>query len=185
MPRPKKYNEAEVADKAMNTFWKYGYSNTSARLLEREMGINLFSIYSSFKNKDGLFLESLRTYKQMNREKLLKPLKNGTSVQDIRTYFINFLKFTKENNSYKGCLLINSAHELGSNMPAAVNTEISTFASEILVALRSILSQSYESKKAEKLANYFFGSLTGLITSARSLSQKQIDDYLEVTFSKD
>jgi hypothetical protein len=38
--------------------WKY-----LGTYVEKEMGINQFSIYASFGNKQGLFLESLKCYK--------------------------------------------------------------------------------------------------------------------------
>ena len=61
MVENKKYNEQEVVEKAMNLFWKNGYEGTSMQMLEKEMGINKFSIYASFGNKHGLFLESLKS----------------------------------------------------------------------------------------------------------------------------
>jgi len=184
MPRKKEFSESKVIDRAMKVFWRNGYFRTSARLLEKEMNINLFSIYSSFKNKDGVYLASLKTYKRLNREQLLQPLQEGTSVDDIKDYFINFLKFTKEKGAYKGCFLINTAQELGADMPDPVKAEINTFAKEIMHAFTNILSQEgYADKKVDKLTNYYFSSLEGLITSADSLSQQQIDDYLEIAFS--
>jgi AcrR family transcriptional regulator len=52
-----------VIEKAMSLFWRNGYQNTSVRMLEKEMGINQFSIYASFGNKHGVFVESLKCYK--------------------------------------------------------------------------------------------------------------------------
>ena len=46
MARKKQYNEAEVIEKAMRLFWRNGYESTSVRMLEKEMGINQFSIYN-------------------------------------------------------------------------------------------------------------------------------------------
>lgn len=43
----------------MALFWRNGYETTSIQMLEKEMGINKFSIYSSFGNKEGVFIESL------------------------------------------------------------------------------------------------------------------------------
>ena len=54
MPRNKTYSDELVLEKAMNVFWIHGYDATSLRLLEKEMGINQFSIYASFKNKKNL-----------------------------------------------------------------------------------------------------------------------------------
>ena len=54
MPRKRKYKEKDVLRKAMLIFWAFGYEATNVRLLETEMGINQFSIYSSFKNKKNI-----------------------------------------------------------------------------------------------------------------------------------
>ncbi|MEE3245254.1 MAG: helix-turn-helix domain-containing protein, partial [Bacteroidota bacterium] len=59
MARLKQYNEEDVLFKAMNLFWKNGFEATSVKMLESELGINKFSIYSSFGSKNGLFLSSL------------------------------------------------------------------------------------------------------------------------------
>lgn len=63
MARKKEYIEDEVIERAMNLFWRNGYESTSMQMLEKEMGINKFSIYSSFGSKHGVFLESLKSYK--------------------------------------------------------------------------------------------------------------------------
>ena len=60
MPRNKTYNEEDVVEKALNVFWQNGYESTSMQMLEKAMGINKFSIYSSFESKHGLFLECLK-----------------------------------------------------------------------------------------------------------------------------
>ena len=62
MARKKQYIEEEVIEKAMHLFWRNGYESTSMQMLEKEMGINKFSIYSSFGSKHGVFLESLKSY---------------------------------------------------------------------------------------------------------------------------
>ncbi|GAK75996.1 transcriptional regulator [Nonlabens ulvanivorans] len=54
MARKKEYIESEVIEKAMTLFWRNGYENTSMQMLEKEMGINKFSIYSSFGSKHGV-----------------------------------------------------------------------------------------------------------------------------------
>ena len=57
MARRKNYIEEEVIEKAMTLFWRNGYETTSMHMLEQEMGINKFSIYSSFGSKQGVFLQ--------------------------------------------------------------------------------------------------------------------------------
>lgn len=168
----------------MHVFWRKGYSNTSARDLQREMKINLFSIYATFQNKEQLFLSSLKAYKKLNKEKLLAPLKSGTSISDIKNYFVNFLEFTKENESYKGCLLINSTQDIGVEMTEEIKNLVDGFSLEIIAIFKSILSNELESEEMiQKKANFYFTALIGLVTTAGSLSQQQVDDYLDITFA--
>lgn len=168
----------------MHVFWKNGYANTSARILEREMNINLFSIYSSFQNKNGVYLESLRAYKILNRKLLLESLRKGSSTLDIKQYSLDFLEFTKKKGTYQGCLLINSAQEFGPGMDQGIKSEIDSFAGEIMSIFESIIAKEMEpSDVVKKRANHLFASLIGLITTAKSLTKEQIDDYLEITFS--
>jgi hypothetical protein len=53
MARSKQYKQ-EVEKKQCLCSGEMG-ENTSVRMLEKEMGINQFSIYASFGNKQGLF----------------------------------------------------------------------------------------------------------------------------------
>ena len=48
MPRSKAYDRDAVLQKAMLFFWKKGYEATGIEDLEKRMGINRFSIYSTF-----------------------------------------------------------------------------------------------------------------------------------------
>ena len=59
MPRKNQYIIAKMIEKALNPFWKTRYEATSTRMLEKEMDINQFSIYSSFGSKLGVYHESI------------------------------------------------------------------------------------------------------------------------------
>jgi AcrR family transcriptional regulator len=71
----------------MSLFWRNGYQNTSVRMLEKEMGINQFSIYASFGNKHGVFVESLKCYKTKIYS-IFEKLQNGKDgVNDILKFY--------------------------------------------------------------------------------------------------
>ena len=185
MSRHKNYDEDVVTDKAMRLFWSNGYHTTSARMLEKEMEINLFSIYSSFQNKDGVFLASVKCYKDLIRQELLIPLaKKPKTIVTLKDFFYDFLNFTKEQKSYRGCLLINTANELGYYMTENIAKEITSFSKEIGSLISSILSKSQLKNKADltRQTNYIFVALQGVILTAKALDKKQIDDYIEMTF---
>ncbi len=185
MPRQKKYNEDEVTEKAMHLFWSNGYTSTSARMLEKEMGINLFSIYSSFQNKEGVLLASIKCYKDKLRVKLLNPLSEGPkTVDSLKKYFYDFLNFTKDKKGYKGCLLINTVNELGDQMQSGVAKEISQFSKDIMRIFIQILSEDQSKDKAlvQRQANYLFVALQGIALTAKAIDKKQLNNYIEMTF---
>jgi len=185
MPRKKSYIEEEVIEKAMHAFWKNGYEGTSVRDLEREMGINQFSIYARFKNKEGIFLESVRFYKRKVKEQILNKLINANDeVNCIKVYFNDFLNFIKDEEYYKGCLLTNTMSELGEKTIEQISKEITQFSKLIHDTFLEKLGYS-KSKNIEtinKQANYLIVSLQGLSIASKMLSKKQLDDFIEVTF---
>ena len=185
MPRKKEYNEDLVVEKAMQLFWANGYRNTSARMLEKSMGINRFSIYSSFENKEGVLLASVKQYKNLIKKELLDALTEGPrNIEQIKTFFYNFLHFTKDKNRYKGCLLINTANELTDDIPENVALEIVRFSEEILNAFIYIIAAEKDKSPdiVAKEANYFFVALQGVMLTSKTVNMEQIDNYIEMTF---
>jgi TetR/AcrR family transcriptional regulator, copper-responsive repressor len=62
MGRPKGFTREEVLTKAITLFWEKGLSDTTLQDLERATGVNKSGLYAEFKNKNDIFLESLRYY---------------------------------------------------------------------------------------------------------------------------
>jgi AcrR family transcriptional regulator len=169
----------------MHVFWKNGYEATSTRMLEKEMGINQFSIYASFKNKQGIFLETIKCYKkELANSALNKLLATKDGVLGIKEYFYDFLKFTKDETDYKGCFLTNTKNELGNDIDAIINSEINQFAQKVYAAFVSALKMNSKlnDKDAEIQADYLFISLQGLSTSSKMVDNKQLDSFIEMTF---
>ena len=184
MARTKQYNEHDVIQKAMNLFWRNGYETTSIRMLEKEMGINQFSIYSSFGSKHGVFVESIKAYKvQLNsiRHKL-RDSNSGTI--GIKQFFYDFLEFTKDNTSRKGCLVCNTVSELGNNAEEDLMKELLKFTEEIKVLFINNLKQETTKTKEDitRESNYLMTSMLGLSLGSRILNDEQLEDYIETIF---
>ena len=184
MARKKKYNEEEVVKKAMNIFWKNGYKATSMKMLEEEMGINKFSIYSSFGSKNGLFLESLKQYKSSVSNTVLK-FKNGNNgAEDIKQFFYDSIRsdFKKENQ--KGCFITNTYNEFSKDEDQLITKEMLAFMNN----LKSIITEklrtdpSKDEEIVQKQANYLLLAKHGLAAAARVNTEKEIDDYIEMIF---
>lgn len=64
MGRSKKYERDDIARKAMALFWQEGFHGTSTQMLVETMGVNRFSLYAEFGNKQNLYEAALRVYEQ-------------------------------------------------------------------------------------------------------------------------
>lgn len=184
MARKKKYIEEEVIEKAMNLFWRNGYETTSMQMLEKEMGINKFSIYSSFGNKNGVFIESLKCYKK-KLNGLIESLETSTcDVAGIKQYFYDFIEFTKDKDFGKGCLITNTSNELREDTCNEIKELSSKFTQEVKETFSGILRKdsSKDMKTIEEQADYLLISMFGLSSATRLFSKDQLNNYIENIF---
>lgn len=113
MARPIEFNRDAALEKSMRVFWRYGYASTSIQRLSTQMGLHPGSLYGAFRNKRQLFLEALDLYFQRSSEQLRGQLASGNSpVDGIRCFFSRLVEQMLDEESIKGCLMINTATEL-------------------------------------------------------------------------
>jgi AcrR family transcriptional regulator len=65
--RPRFFNEGDVLDLAMRVFWEHGYEAAGVENLAQAMGISMSSFYSTFGDKEALFLAALKKYETEKR----------------------------------------------------------------------------------------------------------------------
>jgi AcrR family transcriptional regulator len=184
MARKKLYIEEEVIEKAMALFWRKGYETTSMQMLEKEMGINKFSIYASFGNKDGVFLESLKCYKQKIKEITSKLKESSNGVIGLKQYFYDFIVFSKDASLRKGCLITNSANELHEDSNQEIKAELSKFTNNIRSLFVNNLQQEerLNTIEVEEKADYLIISVFGLASASRVFNETQIHNYIKNIF---
>ena len=187
MARAKQYNEQEVIEKAMSLFWLNGYESTSVRMLEKEMGINQFSIYASFGSKHGVFLESLKCYKSKINS-VFEKLQYGTDgVNDIKAFFYDSVEMPTKMGELdnKGCLLTNTYNEFANNEDQLIQIQMKEFMDNLKTVFIQKLSVNSSKDKTiiEKQANYLLLAKHGLAAASRVNNKQEIDDYIELTFS--
>ena len=104
--------------KAMQLFWRQGYEATSIDDLVRVMGINRASLYGTFGDKHALFLKALDRYISTIQQPRLSALDRASSASAaIRAMLLELAAFAAGDPQRRGCLLVNSACELGSRDP--------------------------------------------------------------------
>ncbi|MGB3145825.1 MAG: TetR/AcrR family transcriptional regulator [Maribacter sp.] len=184
MARKKAYNEDAVVEKAMNLFWQNGYEATSMQMLEREMGINKFSIYSSFGNKHGLFLESLKSYKRKVNSIFEEFENSKNGVEDIKKFFYDSVNICKVVGNQKGCLVTNTYNEFSDKEDDIIHEQMSSFMNNLkdLFIRKLKMDSSKDKETVLKQANYLLLAKHGLVAASRVNNEKEIQDYIELTF---
>lgn len=186
MSRKKQYIEEDVLEKAMNLFWIKGYENTSMQMLEKEMGINKFSIYSSFGSKNGLFVESLKLYRE-KVSKITNELEaSSAGVLAIKQYFYKFLKLSAGKGFGKGCLITNTLNEIDKETDKDIVVQVENFRDDLKrIFFNKLMFESVENSKiVEKQADYLLISMIGLSSASRICIDTQLENYIENTFNR-
>ena len=184
MARKKQYIEEEVIDKAMHLFWRNGYENTSMQMLEKEMGINKFSIYSSFGNKHGLFLESLKSYKSKIAGIFIKFKNASNGAEDIKQFFYDSVNIGYQENHEKGCLVTNTYNEFSGSEDQEINEQMNAFMDNLKELFIEKLKINSDKDEATimKQANFLVLAKHGLAAATRVNSKQEIEDYIEMIF---
>ena len=107
MGRPKKFDRESVLVNALPVFWRHGFADTSLHELERATGVNKSGLYSEFKGKEDLFVQSLRYY--------VDNLELGPMLASEPLGWDNIERFLKaryrNGQGLKGCFAVNSMRE--------------------------------------------------------------------------
>jgi TetR/AcrR family transcriptional repressor of nem operon len=113
MGRLRAYDENAVLDRAMHAFRRKGYQAVSIRDLEAATGLKAGSLYNSFGDKAGVFNAAFAHYNRtVLQHRLSHHAPAEASLQGLRELFLSLLK--EPNDESYGCLITNSAVELGS-----------------------------------------------------------------------
>ncbi|KGL64194.1 TetR/AcrR family transcriptional regulator [Polaribacter sp. Hel1_85] len=184
MARKKEYNEDVVVEKAMKLFWRNGYETTSMQMLEKEMGINKFSIYSSFGSKHGLFLESLKSYKRKVNSIFEEFTNSDNGIEAIQDFFFNSVNICNVDGNQKGCLVTNTYNEFSEKKDEQINEQMNSFMSNLKELFIDKLKKdtTKDEETVLKQANYLVLAKHGLAAASKVNTPKEIEDYIEMIF---
>ncbi len=116
MPRVKLFDENEILTKAMNLFWKQGYSATSIQDLVTHLGINRASLYDTFGDKEQLFKKSFALYRKQNIDRINQLFQSQPNVREgFSKLFNEAIDEAMLDDDRKGCFAVNNTTELVPN----------------------------------------------------------------------
>lgn len=181
MPRPREFNREQVLTDAMILFRDQGYESTSVQDLVERMEINRFSLYSTFKSKQDLFVAALDTYYKRVAIPFFDRLvdsEEGLSV--IESVLLELVSRIKRGASPNGCLICNSIAELGAGAdPRATKifkAYLKRVESDFLVAITRAmeLGEVPQDVDASAHAKRLVAFSTGLLSIAKVLSEREL-----------
>ncbi|TDQ08118.1 TetR/AcrR family transcriptional regulator [Pedobacter metabolipauper] len=116
MARNLEFNEEEATKKAMEVFWKKGYSGTSIRDLSEAMNVHVSSIYNTMGDKHQLFVTCIRNYTQNRMEDALK---HAAKIKSPLEAIISFINASANTIVYSdnSCLAIKTTFEVATSDP--------------------------------------------------------------------
>ncbi len=112
--RPLEYDADEVVAAAMSAFWRQGFTATSLRDLLAATGLSKSSLYQGFDSKRRLFERCVARYRDDMSVMLLGWLDEAPSGRAFIERVLTWVADTAGTaDGRKGCLLVNSANEIG------------------------------------------------------------------------
>jgi len=143
--RKRAFDKDEALEKAMRLFWANGYSGTSLSDLTTTLGINKPSLYAAFGNKEQLFKASLEHYMefygQPHFQQLFEP-KDAPLAERLQAYMLSVARLVTDPALPKGCLLVKSTCESGSEaVPEAITHSLKDMRTENEKVLLAFLTK--------------------------------------------
>lgn len=174
MARPRTFDESEVLDAAVGCFWRCGYSATSMRDLEAEMGIGGASLYNVFCDKKTLFLRALDRYLDGSmRERIVRLERTLPPKEAVKAFIGEIVERSLNDPERRGCMLINAAAEIAPHDPE-LGREIASRIEELHGFFRRMIAKARadgavpSDRDPTELARLLLGIVLGLRVLARA-----------------
>lgn len=174
MARPRGFDPEDALEKATRLFWEKGYGATSMQDLVEAMGINRFSLYETFGDKQALFQKALAHYRRTVTGQMIALLQDtDDGIDAIRAYFRALTELLSSPMGRIGCLVQNSTVELALHDPEialALQRTNRAVRDNILAALERAAGagQLAMPERLEDRADYLFAVGQGMLVMAKA-----------------
>jgi len=174
MGRDKQYDREELLQRAVEVFWRRGYTATSTAELVEELGVNRKTMYSEFGSKQALFEAALDHYSQTILGQWFEPIETAdASLAGIKQIFRNFADASEGPAKGLGCLLCNTAAEravIDATTEPCVDAYLQRIENAFLHALENARKKKElrEPVQSAELASFLTTCLIGAVTSIRA-----------------
>ena len=154
--RYKEYNVNRVLEQSIDLFWQKGYNGCSINDIVEKTGVNRFSLYHEFENKEGILYRSLNLYRERySKEKLHLLNSDGKLTETIKNYYLAYLEDQK--SPVGGCYIIHLGTELA-DTDINVKNCVTEYLNEIQNLFQKLLLRhNYEENEAALKSRHLLG----------------------------
>lgn len=190
MARQKEFEKEEVLEKAMDTFWRFGFEGTSMQSLVKNMGINRSSLYETFGDKRSLFEAAITHYEKTRMQDMVdRLLEMEASKSAIAKVFDLLIDQSLSDEDRRGCFITNTAIELCPHDPS-VAQKIATDMKIVEKAFYRVLVNAQAKgkialdKDMKQIAQYLTSSFQGIRVMAKINQEPEfLKNIVKVTLS--
>jgi len=180
--RPRQFDVDDALDRALELFWRGGYSGASVNEIAAAMGVSKPSLYAAFGDKEALYLRALARYGALQWTAHSHIL---DAEPDARTAVERFLLTMVDAHADParpgGCMVVNGATTCDSAaVPASVQQALRHALQSVARALEARLlrakreGQLPRTANVRALATYFNTVLTGLSVQSKGQQRRKV-----------
>ncbi|MGI9399949.1 MAG: TetR/AcrR family transcriptional regulator, partial [Rhizobiaceae bacterium] len=168
MGRQQRFDADEVIDKVICVFMSKGYEATSVKDLIDATNVHPGSLYNSFGNKKQIYQHALNRYVSTSPfNRLLEDAESGNPKKKLEKLFSDTISMAVNESEPRGCLITNTAAELGGVDPKTSEWVLKSFKKTEDQICRLIergqeLGQFKSEENARKLAQFIFNTTQGI-----------------------
>ncbi len=185
MPKTELFNREEILHKCADLFHRKGYNATSMQDLVDTTSLNRSSLYNSFGNKRGIYVESLKFYKDKSSQSIQSFLLDSKTPLSALEAIFNYAV----NSGKDGCLLSNCATEMA-NLDEGIKRFLEHNGDQMEELFETIVKKgqlngniNYK-RTAKEYATYLFSALQGIrVTSMITDNRSKLDSLVKTTLS--
>ena len=123
----KQFDREQVLEDAMQLFWKQGYEATGMTQLLEHVHIGRQSLYDTFGDKRGLFVEALAHYFRTRMGPMMAQLRAPGSPMGNVEKVVGMMEQMAGGEGFHGCFVGNSAAEFAATDPEMADRLASYF----------------------------------------------------------
>ena len=179
MGRPINFDPQEKLHIAMKLFWEHGYVGTSMQQLVNALGINRFSLYNCYGDKDALYHLVLDHYSKTVIHRLIEPMLDPNAALPAVLQYLQRLQLAMEGHGGRlGCMVQNAGIERG-----LVDERVQERVDEWYAKLEALIYNALQCSQIEgrlragidpdQASKYLVTVLQGIIAMRRSTSDQE------------